>query len=455
MAAIAKSLIPQNLREPEPLQPIVMPESAPQPLPPTPQPQVQLAPRVPTPLDQQIQHDQQKLQKIHFQQENPWGTAQNHPGVGGKIAHVLSVAGNIAGDIFAPGVMARIPGTQMNRQVEEDETNDRLSKEQEQQSQGAERQANTEHLNAETPEIAPNAASTRKLQGLTGEHVSAETNLLNNPLEEWKAIPSIIGPNGEPVEIESRSGNVRLGGVQGTQLLKQPKPDTPEQQYIDEYQRLHKGATIAQAERQYSLDTQKPPQAIMLVPGENGGYTAQRVAPGATVAPGAVSATQAGSLNVPTTQQRNVAAQAKLVTEQMPGLISEIQQNKDLLGPVSGRWNEFMQGKAGVDNPQMAGLRADLLMMSSAVALMHARGRLPENLREEFDRAINAPKQTPENLIATLQHINQWTQANINAMRGNQGAQSPNTSAGPKEGDTKVNGAGIKVKFSDGKWGPA
>jgi hypothetical protein len=452
MAAIAKSLIPQNLREPEPLQPIVMPESAPQPLPPTPQPQVQLAPKVPTPLDGQIQDAQQQLQKVHMkQQPYQW----NQHGVGRNIAHVLSVAGNIAGDIFAPSVMARIPNTQMNLKEQEDELNDRLLKEQEQQSQGALQQANTEHLNAETPEVAPNAASARKLQGLTGEHVSAETNLLNKPLEEWKAIPSIIGPNGEPVEIESRSGKVRLGGVQGTQLLKQPKPDTPEQQYIDEYQRLHKGATIAQAERQYSLDTQKPPQAIMLVPGENGGYTAQRVAPGATVAPGAVSATQAGSLNVPTTQQRNVAAQAKLVTEQMPGLISEIQQNKDLLGPVSGRWNEFMQGKAGVDNPQMAGLRADLLMMSSAVALMHARGRLPENLREEFDRAINAPKQTPENLIATLQHINQWTQANINAMRGNQGAQSPNTSAGPKEGDTKVNGAGIKVKFSDGKWGPA
>jgi len=170
-----------------------------------------------------------------------------------------------------------------------------------------------------------------------------------------------------------------------------------------------------------------------LVPNaETGGYTAQTARPGASIAPGAVTASQAGSLNVPTTQQRNVAAQAQLVTEQMPGLIKEIQQNKDLLGPVAGRWNEFMQGKVGVDNPQMAGLRADLLMMSSAVALMHARGRLPENLREEFDRAINAPKQTPENLITTLQHINQWTAANINAMGG--GGRNA-ASAGPKAGD--------------------
>jgi hypothetical protein len=452
MAAIAKSLIPQNLREPEQLQPIVMPVSAPDPLPPTPQPQVQLAPKVPTPLDGQIQDAQQQLQKVHMkQQPYQW----NQHGVGRNIAHVLSVAGNIAGDIFAPSVMARIPNTQMNLKEQEDELNDMLSKEQEQQSASALQGANAAHLNAETPEIGPNAASRRQLEGAQTGLATAQTGKIENPPEEWAVMPSVIGPNGEPVEYEKTSGKMRFGGLSGLQQQHQPKPDTPEQQYIDEYQQLHKGATVAEAERHYSLDTQKPPQAIMLVPGENGGYTAQRVAPGATVAPGAVSATQAGSLNVPTTQQRNVAAQAKLVTEQMPGLISEIQQNKDLLGPVSGRWNEFMQGKAGVDNPQMAGLRADLLMMSSAVALMHARGRLPENLREEFDRAINAPKQTPENLIATLQHINQWTQANINAMRGNQGAQSPNTSAGPKEGDTKVNGAGIKVKFSDGKWGPA
>jgi hypothetical protein len=205
MAAIAKSLIPQNLREPEPLQPIVMPESAPEPLPPTPQPQVQLAPKVPTPLDQQIQHDQQKLEKIHFQQENPWGTAQNHPGVGGKIAHVLSVAGNIAGDIFAPGVMARIPGTQMNRQVEEDETNDRLSKEQEQQSQGALQQANTEHLNAETPEVAPNAASARNYQGAEVEHLNAQTDALNNPPPNLAnayafAVDRVIKAGGDPAQ---------------------------------------------------------------------------------------------------------------------------------------------------------------------------------------------------------------------------------------------------------------
>ena len=164
MAAIAKTLIPRNLQEPEPLQPIMLPDSGPQMLPQSPQTEVSMPPvRMPdapiaplpqmarpkvvepSPLDRQIQHDQQKLEKIHFAQDNPWGTAQNHPGVGGKIAHVLSVAGNIAGNIFAPGVMANIPGTQLNRQVQEGNLTERLGQEQEQQSQQQLQGAQMEH----------------------------------------------------------------------------------------------------------------------------------------------------------------------------------------------------------------------------------------------------------------------------------------------------------------------
>ena len=47
--------------------------------------------------------------------QNPWGTAANHPGGFGKVMHGLAKAGNIAGDIVAPGTMANIPNTDMNR----------------------------------------------------------------------------------------------------------------------------------------------------------------------------------------------------------------------------------------------------------------------------------------------------------------------------------------------------
>lgn len=397
-------------------------------------PAIKLAPQPPTPQQQLINEDQQRLEKVRWAEQNPWGIPDNHPGKLGKLAHVFSTLGNIAGDVFAPSVMERIPGTQAHMQAEENGLTHRLNTEIGDQSQNQYRGAEQAHIEAETPEVAPNAESTRALQGAETGHTQAETEALKNPPSSWKALTGMVGPSGQPIEYNERDGTMRLGGIEGVQQLKQPKPDSPEQQYIDEYQRVHKGASVADAERAYTSDTQKPLQTLMMVPNAQGGETAQTVRSGSTVAPGAQTAAGVNSVNTPTTQQRNVGAQAKLVTEQMPGLISEIQQNEALLGPVSGRWNEFMQGKVGMDNPEMAGLRADLLMMSSAVALMHARGRLPENLREEFDHAINAPTQTPANLIATLNHINQWTQANINAMGGgNNGAsQSSPATGGPK-----------------------
>src|ERR1700744_561266 len=91
--------------------------------------------RAASPLEQNISNDQQQLQKVKWAQNNGWGTANNHPGTWGKIAHVLSVAGNIAGDIVAPGVMANVPGTEMNRSLQAGGLTHRLNAEQQEESQ--------------------------------------------------------------------------------------------------------------------------------------------------------------------------------------------------------------------------------------------------------------------------------------------------------------------------------
>lgn len=57
-----------------------------------------------------------QLAKQHFEKLHPYGSEDNHPGVLGKIEHGLAKAGNIAGDIVAPGTMALIPGTALNKQ---------------------------------------------------------------------------------------------------------------------------------------------------------------------------------------------------------------------------------------------------------------------------------------------------------------------------------------------------
>jgi hypothetical protein len=61
---------------------------------------------------------QARAKEIELKNANPFGSAGNHPGLAGKIMHGLGVAGNIAGDIFAPGAMGMTPGTQMHEHAE-------------------------------------------------------------------------------------------------------------------------------------------------------------------------------------------------------------------------------------------------------------------------------------------------------------------------------------------------
>lgn len=62
-----------------------------------------------------------ELQRMQDQDKNPYGSAENHPGILGKIGHYAARIGNIAGNIVAPATMANIPGTELNRADKERE----------------------------------------------------------------------------------------------------------------------------------------------------------------------------------------------------------------------------------------------------------------------------------------------------------------------------------------------
>lgn len=52
--------------------------------------------------------------KDNYLKNTPYGSATNHPGFLGKLGHVASRLGNIAGDVLAPGIMAAIPGSDIS-----------------------------------------------------------------------------------------------------------------------------------------------------------------------------------------------------------------------------------------------------------------------------------------------------------------------------------------------------
>jgi hypothetical protein len=88
---------------------------------------------------------------------HPNGLAPNHPGAWGHIAHVLSTAGQIAGDIVAPSIMAEIPGTQFNRMIQEHSDTNEINHERQLMSENQERDAGTQATqlaNANEPQKA-------------------------------------------------------------------------------------------------------------------------------------------------------------------------------------------------------------------------------------------------------------------------------------------------------------
>ena len=340
------------------------------------------------------------------------GAMPNHPFLGKILGGVTEGAGLLGDTLLhaaSPGLESKVPGTEgnytrnlgrSNTALTQDTTNDQK------EAQTANENATAGKTNAETPEVVPEAqarigqenAVASEAPSVIAEHNAQAAALLHpqakTDFEAWQA----QNP-GKPIE-------------NWLKLQSQNKTIAPEQQYLTEYAQKHPGSTVAQAERQYMLDTQRPTQAApvnLFVPGAAPGTeTLQTVRPGQTVAAGAQTAAGLNSVNTPTTQQRTAAGRAETAVAMAPEVLSRIDALAPKLGPLEGRWNEYMQGKIGSDDPDFAALRSDLLMMSSAVALAHAQGRLPENLREEFDHAINSPKQTPENLKATINTMLPW-----------------------------------------------
>ena len=147
-------------------------------------------------------------------------------------------------------------------------------------------------------------------------------------------------------------------GGAGSSLQKESTAKTePERQaLVDEYMKAHPGATRAQADTAASAALQAPQRAPiirvpMFTPGPNGQETLNVVRPGQSVAAGARTAAGLNSTNTPTTTQRTAAGRAETVLAMVPEVTGRIDSMRNELGPVMGRWNDFMQGKVGSDAP--------------------------------------------------------------------------------------------------------
>jgi hypothetical protein len=109
-----------------------------------------------------------------------------------------------------------------------------------------------------------------------------------------------------------------------------------------------------------------------------------------------------------TNTMKTMKQQAQATLPQIDKAIDETNQVADLLGPAAGRWNDFIQGKVGAPDPRFAHYADEIHMVSTAVTLAHARGRMSNELYESFQKMFDAGKQSPENMIQALDVAKEW-----------------------------------------------
>lgn len=171
--------------------------------------------------------DEQDLQKLngpHMGQEG-----SSHPGWGGKILHGLAEAGNVAGDIFAPGTMAQIKGTDLNNDIRRSNDNTDLRDLNREDLSDLSSQATTAKTNAETAGV-PQEQNDKHALALSQEgNLDSETEERLHPHAQFEVHDTQAGPlfvnkqtgqaqhlnvNGVPVgpKIQTKTVQLQIGG---------------------------------------------------------------------------------------------------------------------------------------------------------------------------------------------------------------------------------------------------
>lgn len=157
------------------------------------------------------------------------------------------------GSAIAPRQTSMIPGTELHHE--------RLIG----QQQGLLRNDLSEE--AAEANLGKTGADSEEAQART-KNINAQTDALKNPKtgltpEETTIHDLMTGENGQP-RVNPATGKpysyleAYTAVNSAKESVKPTKPDTPEQQFIDDYQQTHKGASISDAVKAYTLATTRP-----------------------------------------------------------------------------------------------------------------------------------------------------------------------------------------------------
>lgn len=383
--------------------PTLLRRPSPNPSGPTGAPPPPAVPQVFSPLDQNENAGQAKLTKLQQQDANPWGSPTNHPGTLGKIAHGLSVAGQIAGSIFAPHVLADIPGTEAYRAIHEQKLGQEVNDIEKEKVGNALTVAQTKNQDAQ-PELKAKASEIKSLedQEKNRHNMATEGNTANKNTALMTEHGLKLGPDGNPVADEAspfyQEQQMKMGVQEANREYIGAKtafenmkgdPNSIINQQIRQRLALA-GGNLGLRQKEYMMHafgTDGNGQAL------NGAFIGDDGNPIGTALQGNVK---------PTGQQRDAAGRAEIGEDLRGRILAQLKDPaiRSQLGPVLGRAHNFQEAVGNLP-PELSGLATDLTSYAAFMAGQHpVRGI---GALQYFDKVVGGLGQTPEQLEGKLQ----------------------------------------------------
>ena len=382
-------------------------------------------PQSASPQDVAMRPPLERLRADEEKDANPWGSPGNHPGFGGKLAHVLSTIGNDAGNLIDPFAMAITPGTNLHRNIEES----RLEK-------SLQEMLNSESKNTE--------------QGAQTDEAEARTNALNNP-KEPKDKPDTLQTDEGMLQYDPKTNTWSPIQVNGDTAMPFTKPMASQP---DKFQHVAGTADGKQMFASYDprsghfMDQQgniltdfKPSDKAMQ--GVLGQYAPVRLLQGLLntayndnpallplvgqlakqimgqygVNPGQAQEVMGGTpegqpqnetggtigLRMPEAPTGTTRTRGQFAGELIPTMeqaSKEIDSLGDQLGPFMGRISDLVTGKIGAYGPKFSGLQTDMHNIATGWGRAHGNS---EKVMEAFYNDLNSAKD-PANLKEKLIH---------------------------------------------------
>jgi hypothetical protein len=252
------------------------------------------------------------------------------------------------------------------------------------------------------------------------DYYKAHAQAITNAKNQAPATQTIVQADGKPHVMAYNPKSQRYDVDQGVAYEKDQKPDNAEQQFTDEYQRTHKGATIAEAQRAYAINHQPPqrePQQLAISPDG----TVMELRPGVKVPQGTM--TPSAELGKPNADEQRRADLATNMNENLDQLEEIVKRRPDLFGPVAGRATQLKQF-IGTSDPDVARLKAVREYLGMASVGAHAM-RNAQHVGTAADAVMAGMLNSPEATLASIQAARNSTKTFAQDLARSRGVGAP------------------------------